>query len=106
MGRSPAEHEISPTTRGEESTSASTRADSNSCFDSIVDVGAGEKVQKNRRKERGMKNVFLKLEVINKETGKVVWIEEHETEEILSKAIKDLKENNFNPDFFKFNVKR
>jgi hypothetical protein len=44
----------------------------------------------------------MKLEVVDKKTGVVVWVEYHETVESLDAAIKDLKQNNFNPSYFYF----
>lgn len=44
----------------------------------------------------------MKVIVIDKETGKKVWEEHHNSEEELNKAIQQLKENNFNPDYFDF----
>ena len=45
------------------------------------------------------------VEVVDKETGKLIWTENHDSRESLNKAIKDLKENTFNPDFFFYSVK-
>ncbi|KXG09934.1 hypothetical protein AT864_01494 [Anoxybacillus sp. P3H1B] len=47
----------------------------------------------------------MKLEVVDKATGKIIWIEEHETEELILQAIEELKKRNFNPDYFNFNYK-
>jgi hypothetical protein len=46
----------------------------------------------------------LKLEVVENETGKIVWTEEHKTKELADKAVEELKKHNFNPNFFTFNV--
>jgi hypothetical protein len=48
----------------------------------------------------------VKIEVIDKATGKVVWTETHVTNGTLSKALKNLKENNFHPDYFTFKLKK
>jgi len=45
-----------------------------------------------------------KLEVVDKDTGKVVWIERFDNLDALERAKKQLKENNFNPDFFSYYV--
>lgn len=44
------------------------------------------------------------VKVIDKENGKLVWQEEHETKEQALKAIAELKERNFNPHYFDFVV--
>jgi hypothetical protein len=44
----------------------------------------------------------MKLEVIDKETNKSVWVEEHSTIEESLKALNELKINNYNPEFFKY----
>lgn len=48
---------------------------------------------------------MIKLEIIDKATGKVVWVEQFENWPSLEVAKKTLKENNFNPDFFHYVVK-
>jgi hypothetical protein len=47
----------------------------------------------------------MNIQVIDKETGKMVWTEEHRTKELAYNAIEQLKKNNFNPNFFKFTIK-
>jgi hypothetical protein len=47
----------------------------------------------------------VKVQVIDKETGKLRWEENHPTSEAANKAIKEMKENWFNPDYFKFFIK-
>lgn len=42
------------------------------------------------------------LKVIDKETKKVVWTEEHKTHKAIEVAVKQLKESNFNPKYFEF----
>ncbi|MFA4132561.1 MULTISPECIES: hypothetical protein [unclassified Brevibacillus] len=42
------------------------------------------------------------LKVIDKETLDIVWVGKYETELQVWKAIKELKEKNFNPDYFDF----
>jgi hypothetical protein len=44
----------------------------------------------------------VKVQVIDKETGKLRWEETHPTSEAANKVIKEMKENWFNPDYFKF----
>jgi hypothetical protein len=46
----------------------------------------------------------VKLEVIDKETSKVVWSEDCQTLDQALKAISQLKENNFNPDYFIYSI--
>ncbi|MBT2696382.1 hypothetical protein J7E79_02885 [Bacillus sp. ISL-40] len=48
----------------------------------------------------------MKIEVIEKSTGKIVWTEIHYTNTTLFKALEQLKENNFNPDYFHFKLKK
>jgi hypothetical protein len=47
----------------------------------------------------------VKVQVIDKETGKLRWEENHSTREAANKAIKEMKVNWFNPDYFKFLIK-
>lgn len=42
------------------------------------------------------------VKVIDKGNGKLVWEEKYETKEQALKAIKELKERNFNPEYFDF----
>ncbi len=42
------------------------------------------------------------IEVYDKETGKLVWTESHDCRADRELAIKLLKENNFNPDYFEY----
>ncbi|MGG3012272.1 hypothetical protein ABEO98_22660 [Brevibacillus parabrevis] len=42
------------------------------------------------------------LKVIDKETREIVWVETYETEIQAYRAVKELKERNFNPDHFDF----
>jgi hypothetical protein len=48
----------------------------------------------------------MKLEVIDKSTGRVVWTEQFDNLKALEDAKKALKVNNFNPEFFNYVVKR
>lgn len=44
----------------------------------------------------------MELKVVDKQTGRIVWNEVHDTEEAILKAIEDLKRDHFNPRFFNF----
>lgn len=46
--------------------------------------------------------ITMKLQVIDKYTGKIVWKETFQNKELLTKSIKELKEKNFNPEYFKY----
>jgi hypothetical protein len=45
---------------------------------------------------------MFKVEVIDKSTRKVIWTETFESSSDRDIAIKQLKENNFNPQYFDF----
>lgn len=51
--------------------------------------------------------MMKKFEVvlIDKDTNKVSWIEEHENKSDALKAMKDLKKNHFNPDYFDYFIR-
>jgi hypothetical protein len=48
----------------------------------------------------------MKLEIVDKATGKIVWVEQFDNLDSLESAKQTLKANNFNPDFFNYVVKR
>lgn len=47
----------------------------------------------------------MEIQVIDKENGRMVWQEPHETEAEVNKAINELQENNFNPEYFIYKIK-
>jgi hypothetical protein len=47
----------------------------------------------------------VKIEITDKKIGKLFWVETCETKEAALKAVEDLKENHFNPMYFKFVIK-
>jgi hypothetical protein len=49
---------------------------------------------------------MMQLEIVDKATGKIVWVEEFDNLDSLESAKQTLKESNFNPDFFNYVVKR
>jgi hypothetical protein len=53
---------------------------------------------------KGVVNV-VKVQVIDKETGKLRWEENQTSRDAANKAIKEMKVNWFNPDYFKFFIK-
>lgn len=59
-------------------------------------------IGKNIYKKRLRRRLGMIVKVIDKENGKLVWQEEHETKEQALKAIAELKDRNFNPDYFNF----
>lgn len=44
----------------------------------------------------------MKVQVIDMESKKVIWEEDHKNPKELDRAIEQLKENNFNPNHFEF----
>jgi hypothetical protein len=47
----------------------------------------------------------VKLEVIDIETGKLRWTENHTTKEEALTAVEKMKKDHFNPDYFRFVIK-
>jgi hypothetical protein len=48
----------------------------------------------------------MRVTVIDKDTGKVFWIETYETKEAALKAMTDMKDNHFNPEYFTYKLNK